>query len=259
MKMKIKGGVLVLAAAGLFGAQAVAAAPLDLTNGDQIKLSRTGTSSSYGGAFGGGEFTVNGVAGSVLNGPGDSFMTFCVEFPEHISLNTNYFAQINTGAVNGGAGSAGTYDGDPDGTSSFDPLSTATAWLYTQFRSGTLSGFANNGASNNSLQLAFWKLENEFVGQSATNTSTALYAYNHDSTAQGWVSDAIDAGWTDLGNVRVLNLYDTYNAQTGYFSGNHQDQLYLLPVPEPEIYAMLAAGLGLMGFVARRRKQVEFA
>jgi hypothetical protein len=27
------------------------------------------------------------------------------------------------------------------------------------------------------------------------------------------------------------------------------------PVPEPEIYAMLAAGLGLMGFVARRRKQ----
>ena len=26
------------------------------------------------------------------------------------------------------------------------------------------------------------------------------------------------------------------------------------PIPEPEIYAMMAAGLGLMGFVARRRK-----
>jgi hypothetical protein len=26
-------------------------------------------------------------------------------------------------------------------------------------------------------------------------------------------------------------------------------------VPEPETYAMLLAGLGLMGFVARRRKQ----
>jgi hypothetical protein len=27
------------------------------------------------------------------------------------------------------------------------------------------------------------------------------------------------------------------------------------PVPEPETYAMLLAGLGLMGFAARRRKQ----
>jgi choice-of-anchor C domain-containing protein len=30
-----------------------------------------------------------------------------------------------------------------------------------------------------------------------------------------------------------------------------------LPVPEPETYAMMLAGLGLMGFVARRRKQIE--
>ncbi len=31
------------------------------------------------------------------------------------------------------------------------------------------------------------------------------------------------------------------------------------PVPEPETYAMMLAGLGLMGFVARRRKQKEIA
>ena len=30
---------------------------------------------------------------------------------------------------------------------------------------------------------------------------------------------------------------------------------HVTPIPEPEIYAMMAAGLGLMGFVARRRKQ----
>jgi hypothetical protein len=28
----------------------------------------------------------------------------------------------------------------------------------------------------------------------------------------------------------------------------------LAPVPEPETYAMMLMGLGLMGFVARRRK-----
>lgn len=31
----------------------------------------------------------------------------------------------------------------------------------------------------------------------------------------------------------------------------------LAPVPEPETYAMLLAGLGLVGFMARRRKQIE--
>jgi len=35
--------------------------------------------------------------------------------------------------------------------------------------------------------------------------------------------------------------------------------LYVGPVPEPESYAMMLAGLGLMGFIARRRKQQDAA
>jgi hypothetical protein len=30
-----------------------------------------------------------------------------------------------------------------------------------------------------------------------------------------------------------------------------------VPIPEPETYAMLLAGLGLLGVVARRRKQQQ--
>jgi len=37
-------------------------------------------------------------------------------------------------------------------------------------------------------------------------------------------------------------------------SGGSAEYIPATPVPEPEIYAMLAAGLGLMGFVARRRR-----
>lgn len=49
--------------------------------------------------------------------------------------------------------------------------------------------------------------------------------------------------------MRVLNLY-----KDAGFTITAQDQLYISPVPEPETYAMLLAGLGLMGFVARRRR-----
>jgi len=46
---------------------------------------------------------------------------------------------------------------------------------------------------------------------------------------------------------------DTDITQFAPFS--HDAQSFTTPVPEPEIYAMLGLGLGLMGFVARRRKQ----
>lgn len=42
---------------------------------------------------------------------------------------------------------------------------------------------------------------------------------------------------------------DAFNSVTGITTA------YLLaPVPEPEIYAMLFAGLGVVGFVAARRR-----
>jgi hypothetical protein len=39
---------------------------------------------------------------------------------------------------------------------------------------------------------------------------------------------------------------------TGYY-----DMTVSVPIPEPETYAMLLAGLGLLGVVARRRKQQQ--
>jgi hypothetical protein len=53
-----------------------------------------------------------------------------------------------------------------------------------------------------------------------------------------------------LGNVRVLNLF-----QDSTYRTHAQDQIYMVSsVPEPETYAMMLAGLGLMGTIARRRK-----
>lgn len=257
MNNTIRFGLASLAFVGGLGASSAGAAPMTLTDGDQIKLDWVG---NYGGANGGGAFTVTGLGSDAGS---DTFLTFCLEYSEHISLGTAYFVDVDTKAVGGGSGVNATYSGDVSGVlNSFDPLSAATAWLYTQFRtSGNplgIYGFTqNNAASHNAMQLAIWKLENEI---SSTVNSSVYNSYTSNSLAQSLVSAAVSAttgsnpAWTGLGNVQVLNLYTSYS--NGVFSGNAQSQLYLAPVPEPEIYAMMAAGLGLMGFVARRRKKV---
>lgn len=257
--MKITKTLLAVSVAALFAAPSAFATPLTLTDGDMVKLDWS-SPPSYGHAYGGGEFELKGTSPADI--ASDSFLTFCIEFPEHIALDTSYYVHLNTAAVLGGGGAVpivGTHAYDPSATT-YDPLSTSTAWLYTQFRNNALSGFSYSGTtaqkntSANSLQLAIWKLEDELTTSAAISAGAAS-AYSSDAQAKSWVYAATHSGWTNLGKVRVLNLYDTYNKTTGVFSGRHQDQLYLMPVPEPETYAMLLAGLGLMGFVARRRKQ----
>ena len=165
----------------------------------------------------GGEFNID----NLTNGAGTDFITFCLEKNEFLSFGPTYtVASVTTGAMNGGLGG-----GNPD------PISFATAWLYTQFRAGTLSGYLGDAASANALQNAFWYLENEIgsvSGQALTWANLGL------------------ANGTSLGQVRVMNLLD---------SGGNVAQDQLVMIPEPETYAMLLAGLGLMGFVARRRQR----
>ncbi|WP_374049964.1 FxDxF family PEP-CTERM protein [Nitrosomonas sp. sh817] len=50
------------------------------------------------------------------------------------------------------------------------------------------------------------------------------------------------------------------SGQFGFYNNSQSNVRYagfeVTPVPEPETYAMLLAGLGLVGFMARRRKAV---
>ena len=195
---------------------AVAATP-DISAGELFKFNdRPGTT--------GGEF---GVDRLLTTGSGSDFVTFCVEHNEFLSFGTTYkVASITTGAIMGGVSG-----GNPD------PISNATAWLYKSFRAGTLGGYAYVGtnavrtASADALQDAIWFLEGEIGAVSGQ--------------ALTWKNLAIANG-TSLYGVRVMNV------QT-LSGGTAQDQLVM--IPEPETYAMLLAGLGLMGFVARRRQR----
>lgn len=95
-------------------------------------------------------------------------------------------------------------------------------------------------------------------------------------------SEVVQAGWglTNAGSFQNMQSYDAYRLGTEYAPdtnsvwvfGTHDGSQFLTgksapmyamavrpgdvaPVPEPETYAMLLAGLGLIGAVVRRRKR----
>jgi hypothetical protein len=159
------------------------------------------------------------------------FQTFCVEKDEFINFNVTYYWKVSGAAEDGGIGGP-----------SPDPLSPETAYLFAQFWKGTLSSYFDNPLNRvtmaNELQEAIWYLEEEITsvsGQAAT-----------------WVTEAQNSGWTDTGQVRVLNLYSGYNA--GVYSGNKQDQLVMV-VPTPTGVGAGAAMLVALGIYNHRRRR----
>lgn len=69
------------------------------------------------------------------------FQSFCLERSESIANGATYQFSIDAAATRGGLGGQ-----NPSGSGQ-DPIGKATAYLYRNFRMGTLSNYAYNGAS----------------------------------------------------------------------------------------------------------------
>ena len=79
------------------------------------------------------------------------------------------------------------------------------------------------------------------------------------TAAAGWRNDGLSGTFANESQIRgvLANLTGLF-IRGDYFSGIEHvalDNVSITPVPEPETYAMMLAGLGLLGVVARRRKQ----
>ena len=110
----------------------------------------------------------------------------------------------------------------------------------------------------------------------SVSASNAFTSFNTKLSVftDGWSEIAANTGSLWFGSIWVSSLSfsplsasptqymltvfgNKSNGSAGY--GGNIAVSPVTPIPEPEIYAMLAAGLGLMGFVARRRKQYDGA
>ena len=173
----------------------------------------------------GGEFRASGTVVSAVDLSSYSaatagagyFQTFCIESTEYFTPGATYNVTINDRAIYGGQGPTG------------DPLSIGTAWLYSQFAAGSLSGYtyaygANRTLSANVLQQAIWWLE----GEGGTKNAFVIAA----ETALGLNDTTIKADANGAYGVVALNLYDK--------DGNRaQDQLGIVPEPTTVVAGVL--------------------
>lgn len=165
------------------------------------------------------------------------------------SAGDNYAVNITTGGVTVATSIPTGYTGAAylnSDASMPDTAPASTALYYVNADNDTL-GFAPTGFNNPTITTVGSLGADVFsaTGFEITNTSNAYGAF----TLAGNPGDS---------GLFSVNLATGNAIQIASFVGNVNGltSAPLSPVPEPETYALMLSGLGLIGFVSRRRKQM---
>jgi hypothetical protein len=157
-------------------------------------------------------------------------------------LPANYFGG---GVVTGS--SSGNWASPPGDTSSYFSVGPSTATPGVVTLAGLSSYFGYYGGSPDSYNHVDFFNGDVNVGSfdGVTLASIASVAANGDQTVGSYWNFAA-ASSSDYFNKVVFT-----SGENAFETDNHA---VLAAVPEPETYALMLAGLGLIGFASRRRK-----
>ena len=147
----------------------------------------------------------------------------------------------NSGQI---VGVSGTSSDSPHATLWIDGVATQLGTLGGDFVSSEAKGINDSGQIVGVSRMADgWGQATLWIDGVATNLDSLL---SSSTLSEGWnLTDASDIN--DNGSI----VGSAHN-----FLGTYQQAFVLAPVPEADTSAMLLMGAGVMGFIARRRKQL---
>ena len=171
---------------------------------------------------------------------GPTFESFCIDVWQYLSFNHTPAYVIGTDYTYKSPAQMVNYV--PHAGS---PLMTSTVLgnLSRLYDEATTLGY-HTATGSAALQLGVWEIA--FEGTNAYDLTTGNFKSAPSSTVTTQTTTWLNG---------LAGYSATKYLVNGYVSATNQDVIFFTPVPEPGTYAMMLAGLGLMGFVARRRSR----
>ena len=178
--------------------------------------------------------------------------TLCVVSPSFASTVT--FSGFPATTFTDGSFSTSLSGLYPDGFYYHDSSPSGSAAYNGYGQDGEYINF-NNGVLLNSLTLeSMWEFTLSSITASLYNSSDTLLA------SQSWIGGPAQTLTFNVADVSKISF--NIGGGTDFYGDGRIVGWYIVrditynatPVPEPETYALFMAGLGLMGFIARRRK-----